>query len=70
MKKQWVIVGFIVALITGGAFVGMRLAPDIFPVEVGARAPQFRAIDLATGDSVTLDRWKGEVVLVNIWATW
>lgn len=69
-QKQWLIVGIIVAVLTLGAVLGVRLAPDIFPVEVGARAPQFHAIDLATGDSVSLDQWRGEVVLLNIWATW
>ena len=37
----------------------------------GAPAPEFRVIDLATGDSVSLrKRYKGKVTLVNIWATW
>lgn len=70
MKKQWILVGVIVALLTAGAVIGTRLAPDIFPVEVGARAPQFHAAHIVTGDSVSLDTWKGEVVLLNIWATW
>ena len=35
------------------------------------RAPDFRAVDLATGDSVSLrERYRGKVTLVNIWATW
>jgi peroxiredoxin len=40
-------------------------------VEVGARAPDFRAIDLATGDTVSFrEHYDGAVTLVNIWATW
>ena len=40
-------------------------------MEVGATAPDFRAVDLATGDSVSLvRRYRGKVTLVNIWATW
>ena len=71
MKKQWLIVGIIITLIAVGAIVGTRLAPDIFPVEVGAKAPQFRAINIdRAADSVTLDTWKGKVVLINVWATW
>jgi cytochrome c biogenesis protein CcmG/thiol:disulfide interchange protein DsbE len=71
MKKQWLIVGIIITLITVGAIVGTRLAPDIFPVEVGAKAPQFRAVNIDRArDSVTLDTWKGKVVLINVWATW
>jgi peroxiredoxin len=47
------------------------LGPDIQRVEVGARAPDFRAIDLATGDTVSFrEHYDGAVTLVNIWATW
>jgi cytochrome c biogenesis protein CcmG, thiol:disulfide interchange protein DsbE len=70
MKKQWLIVAAVVTLLTGGAVIGVRMAPDIFPVEVGSRAPDFRAIDLATHDSTNLAAYKGQVVLLNIWATW
>jgi peroxiredoxin len=70
MKKQWILVGVVVALLTAGAVLGVRLAPDIFPVEVGSRAPDFRALNIATGDTVRLEGYRGEVVLLNIWATW
>lgn len=70
MRKQWIIVGAIVALLTAGALLGLKLAPDIFPVEVGSVAPDYKAVDLATGDSVALGSLRGQVVLLNIWATW
>ena len=70
MKKQWIIVGIVVALLTAGAIAGVRLAPEIFPVEVGSRAPQFKAVDLASGDTVGLAGYRGQVVLLNVWATW
>ncbi len=70
MKKQWAIVAIIVVVLTGGAVLGVRLAPEIFPVEVGSRAPMFHAVNLATGDSTSLDAYRGKVVLLNIWATW
>ena len=70
MRKQWLIVAVVLGLLAAGAVAGVRLAPDIFPVEVGASAPTFRALDLERGDSVTLDKYQGQVVLVNIWATW
>ena len=38
-------------------------------VEVGAPAPAYRAVTLA-GDSIALDSLRGDVVLLNIWATW
>ncbi len=71
MKKQWALVAGIIALLSGGAWFGMRMAPDIFPVEVGARAPDFGSVDLASGDSVRFaSEYRGQVVLLNIWATW
>ena len=68
--KQWIVVAAVLALLTFGAVLGLKLTPDLFPVEVGSKAPQFHAIDLGTGDSVGIDRFKGQVTLVNIWATW
>ena len=70
MKKQWLVVAAVLVVLSAGAVLGARLAPDIFPVEVGSKAPSFRAVDVATGDSVSLDSLRGEVVLLNIWATW
>jgi peroxiredoxin len=70
MRRQWIVVAAILGLLVGGALVAVRLAPSIFPVEVGARAPSFTAVDLATGDTVGLARYRGKVVLLNIWATW
>ena len=71
MKKQWIIVAVVLVVLTTGAILGVQLAPDIFPVEVGSTAPAFRAIDLATGDSVApLTRYHGDVILLNLWATW
>jgi peroxiredoxin len=71
MSKQWIVVGIFVAGLLAGAVALARYGPDVRQVEVGARAPDFRAIDLATGDSVSLrEHYRGAVTLVNIWATW
>jgi len=70
MKKQWAIVGAIVAVLAAVLAVGLKLSPEIFPVEVGSSAPPFTATDLKTGRPVTLADFKGQVVLLNIWATW
>jgi len=71
MAKQWVFVGAIVlGLVLGGAAL-VWYGPDVEQIAVGARAPDYRAMDLATGDSVGLrERYHGHVTLVNIWATW
>lgn len=37
--------------------------------EVGKPAPSFGAVTL-TGDSVNLAKLRGDVVLLNVWATW
>ena len=71
MSKQWVLVAVIVAGLAVGAAALTRFGSDIERVEVGARAPDFRAINLGTGDSVSLrEHYAGSVTLINIWATW
>jgi peroxiredoxin len=71
MSKQWILVGTIVGALVVGAAALAKFGSDVAQVGVGARAPDFRAIDLATGDSVSLrEHYRGAVTLVNIWATW
>jgi cytochrome c biogenesis protein CcmG, thiol:disulfide interchange protein DsbE len=71
MSKQWMLVGAVVGgLAIGGAALAV-LGRGVGRVEFGARVPDFKAIDLATGDSVSLhDRYRGSVTLINVWATW
>jgi cytochrome c biogenesis protein CcmG/thiol:disulfide interchange protein DsbE len=71
MSKQWILVGAVVTgLVVGGAALA-KFGRGVDRVEVGAPAPDFRAIDLATGDSVSLRaHYRGSVTLVNVWATW
>lgn len=69
--KQWLLVGLIAAGLGVGAMALARAGATMEGVEVGRRAPDFTAVDLASGDSVSLrDRYDGQVTLVNIWATW
>lgn len=71
MSKQWIFVGLIVAGVAAGATILTQVGSEVAPVQVGATAPDFHAVDLATGDSVSLyERYRGKVTLVNIWATW
>jgi peroxiredoxin len=71
MSKQWIFVGLVIAGVAAGATIMTRVGSEVAPVEVGATAPEFRAVDLASGDSVSLhQRYRGKVTLVNIWATW
>jgi peroxiredoxin len=71
MSKQGILVGVIVGALVVGAAALAKFGSDVARVEVGARAPDFRAVDLATGDSVSLrEHYRGAVTLVNVWATW
>jgi len=70
MRAQWIAVAVVVLVLGAGLVLGLKLKPEIFPVEVGSTAPTFAATDLATGRHVTLADYRGEVVLLNIWATW
>jgi cytochrome c biogenesis protein CcmG, thiol:disulfide interchange protein DsbE len=71
MSKQWVAVMSIVVGLGIGAMALVKYGPDHEQVAVGVRAPDFRAVDLATNDTVSLrKRYQGQVTLVNIWATW
>lgn len=71
MRKQW---AFVVAIVLGlgaGAYALVKFGNRTRPVEVGQDAPQFSAVNLKTGDTVSLRRaYQGQVVLVNLWATW
>ena len=71
MPKQWLLVAAVVVSLLIGGTVLARFGPQPEGLSVGKRAPDFHAIDLASGDSVTLRaRYAGAVTLVNIWATW
>lgn len=69
MNRQWLSVAVIVTVLVGLVGVGWLVKDRFLPVEVGSKAPDFSAYDRA-GRRVTLDDLAGEVVLLNIWATW
>jgi len=70
MRAQWIAVAVVVLVLGAGLALGLKLKPEIFPVEVGSSAPTFVATDLASNRQVTLASYGGQVVLLNIWATW
>jgi cytochrome c biogenesis protein CcmG, thiol:disulfide interchange protein DsbE len=71
VSKQWILVGAVVTILVIGATALAKLGSQVEGITVGSRAPDFRAIDLATNDSVSLrERYRGAVTLVNVWATW
>jgi peroxiredoxin len=69
-RGQWIFVMGIVGALVGGLVVGMTLTPALQPIGVQSDAPEFEAVDVRTGETVTLGDLEGDVVLLNIWATW
>lgn len=69
-SRQWTLVIAILSTVIFGLVLAVKLRPQIALVEVGSRAPNFPAVDLATGEPLTFERYKGQVVLLNVWATW
>ncbi|HVX42206.1 MAG TPA: TlpA disulfide reductase family protein [Gemmatimonadaceae bacterium] len=71
VRQQWAVVGMVVALVGAGLLAATHFMHDqLFPVDVGAQAPDFRAKVLGENAYKTLADYKGKVVLLNVWATW
>ena len=71
-RGQWLVVLAVIAVLGGGLAVAtLALGDELFTVEAGTRAPE---IDVVTLDDPpvkrTLADYKGNVVLLNVWATW
>ena len=79
-RGQWAVVLGVVAALALGVWAATRaLGDELFPVAVGSRAPDFRAavvqatVPPRAGEPAAvraLADYQGQVVLVNIWATW
>lgn len=70
--RQWAIVAAIVAALALGLVAMTSAVGDRSDrVTVGTKAPDFRARTLDTPPAVrTLADYRGDVVLLNVWATW
>lgn len=70
-RKQWTLVGGIAVSLVLGAFALVKFGPQPEGVEIGKRAPDFKAMRLIQRDTVSLyQQYAGQVTLVNIWATY
>lgn len=71
VKQQWTIVGAVVALMAGGLWTASHfLREELVPVTVGSKAPIFEAATLDDKPvTKTLKDYRGDVILLNIWAT-
>jgi thiol-disulfide isomerase/thioredoxin len=71
MNRQW---AYVIAIVLGlgiGAWALTRYGNRSLPAEVGNDVPNFTAVNLKTGSPMTFGKnYQGQVVLVNIWATW
>jgi peroxiredoxin len=71
-RKQFAIGALVLGVTCAIAYSATRyLRHELFPVELGSKAPNFRALTL---DSVPKEKhladYRGDVVMINVWATW
>lgn len=70
-RQQWSVVALVIAVLGAALAIGSHMMKDeLFPVNVGSTAPDFRAKVLGENRYKTLADYKGQVVILNIWATW
>jgi len=69
-RAQWIAVTVIVVVLVGALVAGMALSPELKPVRPGSEAPNFEAVVVGTGRPATLADYSGQIVLLNLWATW
>jgi cytochrome c biogenesis protein CcmG, thiol:disulfide interchange protein DsbE len=69
-RKQWVVVGAVVLVVGAGVAAAAKIRDELRLVEVGSAAPRFVARNIATDRDAPLEGYRGQVVLLNIWATW
>lgn len=67
-RTQWIIVGGVVVVLAGALILGVFSSSS--SSAVGMSAPDFAAVDLAKNDTVRLSQYRGQVLLLNLWATW
>lgn len=72
MKTGWQITLILVLLGLFGLFYkGLWGDPRHIPtVLIGTPAANFHGPDVETGQTISLDQFKGKVVLLNFWASW
>ena len=72
VRKQLAIASAVLALVAAIAYGATQyLRKELFPVQIGSKAPDFKAVTL---DSVPREKsladYRGQVVMINVWATW
>jgi cytochrome c biogenesis protein CcmG, thiol:disulfide interchange protein DsbE len=72
VRKQLAIGCVVLALVAAIAYGATQyLRKELFPVEIGSKAPDFKAFTL---DSIPREKrladYRGKVLMINVWATW
>jgi peroxiredoxin len=65
----WIATGIVAALLVALIAYGWTQRSRFEAAEVGARAPVF-TLPTMEGDTFRLEEYRGQVVLLNFWATW
>jgi cytochrome c biogenesis protein CcmG/thiol:disulfide interchange protein DsbE len=70
LRRIAIVVTFVLIFASILAF-GFSRDPRLVPsVLVGRRAPGFSLVDMATGRRIALEGLRGQVVVLNFWASW
>jgi peroxiredoxin len=71
-RTQWLIVAAVIFVLGAGvAAATYTMRDQFFPVGIGSRAPDFSASTLDAEPEIRgMADYRGDVVLLNIWATW
>jgi cytochrome c biogenesis protein CcmG, thiol:disulfide interchange protein DsbE len=71
-RQQLGVVATLVIVVAVAIAAGRHFLKDeLMPLGAGTRAPEFRAMTLDTpARAKTMADYKGQVVLLNVWATW
>lgn len=69
-RQQWTLIAGVVMTAVFGVALAIKLRPQLYLLEIGSKAPGFTAADLRHNRPMSIEDYRGKVVLVNIWATW
>lgn len=67
--RKWLVGGTIAVIALILAVLGWHYRDHFTPAEAGALAPDFQGVT-THGDTISLAQYRGQVVLLNVWATW
>jgi len=68
-RQQWAVTAGVMAVALVLGIVATNRS-QIHPLGVGDRAPDFAAVRLPGGTPASLADYHGQVILLNVWATW